>query len=354
MTLNHNLSHRYPYVCCEIICCQIPEILDAFTDGEHLNDFMNFICCESSIDHYLAGYFEKILDVLLRNKTSLMMNYINSRSDGYFSEFIKHIDNFAVAQIIQRFLLPHIPYIPDTLSEKLSEEEKFSMQCQWAHHNFSCDILIEMLLTTNNSIVINHITDLFIIIIQLSPIDANFLQRLYHHSIFDKLLQQLFGYDSKMTIEADDTKEISIVSLIECLLSRLYENYTSLEFEGVDIDEKAFFMNNLQTIINSMLLQVEPILNLITEKIRIQSEILIENHAPNNQTLGQKRLFYIKLLEAVIRFGNDSNIIDRTLIKLNTIEIVLGYFKLYPLHSVVHLSIQRMISMFLANEDQRR
>ena len=67
---------------CEVICCEIPKILQAIVedyDEKFLAKLFSFLSREEKLDNYLAGYFEKILEMLFRRMTVTMMRYFNTR-----------------------------------------------------------------------------------------------------------------------------------------------------------------------------------------------------------------------------------------------------------------------------------
>ena len=62
---------------CEVICCEVPEILNLLVldrDGFYLKKLLSFLDqTEPGLDNYLAGYFEKILEMLFRRMTGLLL-----------------------------------------------------------------------------------------------------------------------------------------------------------------------------------------------------------------------------------------------------------------------------------------
>jgi len=73
LTLRHI---RYPYMACEIVCCENPRILDIFVYGKNelsgitlLDQFFTILdVSPDKLDDRHAGYFEKIITVLLRTR----------------------------------------------------------------------------------------------------------------------------------------------------------------------------------------------------------------------------------------------------------------------------------------------
>ena len=57
---------------CEVFCCEIDEILTMLVEennGELVDKLLSILDGENCLDNYLAGYFEKIVEMLLRTNT---------------------------------------------------------------------------------------------------------------------------------------------------------------------------------------------------------------------------------------------------------------------------------------------
>ena len=129
---------RFPYMACEIICCELDGIIATLVDGfvreeeEDTNESATSVGDETSrarildvffgvlydtppgqLDDYRAGYFEKILSLLFRKKPVEMSTYINSGGDrgqkSLMEAMMKHLYSNSVMQILQRLLLPPRP-----------------------------------------------------------------------------------------------------------------------------------------------------------------------------------------------------------------------------------------------------
>lgn len=92
-----NISIRFPYMACEVICCEISNVLDIIVDGyvsshegtEHDQEdeshetildllfSMLFTTPQYQLDDRRAGYLEKILSMLFRTRQDAMTAYIN-------------------------------------------------------------------------------------------------------------------------------------------------------------------------------------------------------------------------------------------------------------------------------------
>ncbi|CAN0079593.1 unnamed protein product, partial [Discosporangium mesarthrocarpum] len=108
-----NRRFKFPYMSCEIICCEVPEILDALLgEGEgcivdaRLAQLFSVLNVEGEIDSYLAGYFEKVVTVLVKNKCTQLVSFVNRGGQGLFLRVVSHLGDFSVMQVAKRLLLP--------------------------------------------------------------------------------------------------------------------------------------------------------------------------------------------------------------------------------------------------------
>ena len=145
---------RYPYMACEVICCEIKTIIDLIVDGivpenydangdakqtgekdkvsngnEEQNDgqrprlildllfSMLYDAGPGEIDDYRAGYFDKILSILFRKRPQALSQYINEGGGKgktvLMSTMFKHLYSHSIMQIIQRLLLPQPSYLSE-------------------------------------------------------------------------------------------------------------------------------------------------------------------------------------------------------------------------------------------------
>ena len=122
---------------CEVICCEVPEIIKEIVEENsesYLEQLFSILDGELSLDCFLAGYFEKILEMLFRLNTVLLMRFLNSRGLMMLRRFLRHIDNYSIMQIVQRLMLPHIPFANPSDTELTSIEDVHEMyQCRWSY-----------------------------------------------------------------------------------------------------------------------------------------------------------------------------------------------------------------------------
>mmetsp|Transcript_4483 Transcript_4483/g.12879 ORF Transcript_4483/g.12879 Transcript_4483/m.12879 type:complete len:1048 (-) Transcript_4483:786-3929(-) len=176
---------RFPYMACEVICCEIDGVVNTIVDGvipttegdgqepdsvaaaadENVEKVETEIAPEEDngvvagtgtvnttttttttshgildllfsmlfdakpgeIDDYRAGYFDKILSVLFRKRPQAMSQYLNTGggrgSEALMKAMFKHLYSHSIMQIVQRLLLPQPPMMQMPETEE-SEENK--------------------------------------------------------------------------------------------------------------------------------------------------------------------------------------------------------------------------------------
>lgn len=163
---------RYPYMACEVICCEIKGIVDRLVDGyvpdssetssedkkeeenagtpegkdessgtenqvtqtdnrRSILDLLFSMLYDSKageVDDYRAGYFDKILSVLFRKRPQALARYINEGGGRGQVELMKamfkHLYSHSIMQIVQRLLLPQPPLPPRDVDDDDDEDKE--------------------------------------------------------------------------------------------------------------------------------------------------------------------------------------------------------------------------------------
>jgi hypothetical protein len=198
---------RYPYMACEVICCEIKGIIDALVDGyvpdsetsseedkaeettataegkeeatgsenevaptddrRSILDLLFAMLYEAKageVDDYRAGYFDKILSVLFRKRPEALALYINEgggRGQSFLMRvMLKHLYSHSIMQIVQRLLLPQPPLPPKDDDDEDKEGENLfsdpmegadmdgfgSFRCTWSDSEEALELLLESLI----------------------------------------------------------------------------------------------------------------------------------------------------------------------------------------------------------------
>ncbi|RLN64538.1 hypothetical protein BBP00_00003395 [Phytophthora kernoviae] len=101
---------KYPYMSCEVICCDITSITDTLvkaSEGKIIETLFEFLYQTQDLDPRLAGYFEKVMTMLMVRKPQEMTALLNKNSEQLLTGFTRHAASFSVAELLKRLLQPY-------------------------------------------------------------------------------------------------------------------------------------------------------------------------------------------------------------------------------------------------------
>ncbi|TYZ58483.1 hypothetical protein PybrP1_004188 [[Pythium] brassicae (nom. inval.)] len=101
---------KYPYMACEVLCCDIMSITETLataSEGKIVETMFEFLYQPEPLDSRLAGYFEKIMSMLMVRKPQEMTALMNKHSERLLQGFVAHADAFSVAELLKRLLQPY-------------------------------------------------------------------------------------------------------------------------------------------------------------------------------------------------------------------------------------------------------
>ena len=337
----------------------MPEILSSIVDendGELVLRLLSILDTPHALNNYLAGYFEKMMELLLRTCTTKMIDILNRCGLPLFRKFVLHLDNYSVMQVAQRLLLPHIPFAP-TEPDVLDD---FGPLCDWADQDSVCEVLCQYLSDRDSLARENgtsHASDLLITVLQLSPAESLFISNLCSSVCLDILAS------CALSEELDDDMRSKVVrtsalSVLESLISRLCDIIHSGEpIVGRDSGEPhERTLNAVERVVDSMnnLTQnLKSCLNQVILKVRLLVLSFIEKFESKSgpPRLGLEGLQTIRLMEAIIRVADSD--IDTVLAKSDSIQNCLALLFACESHSLLHMSVQRMLCMIVEGGENR-
>jgi hypothetical protein len=285
--INFNLFFilcRFPYMSCEVICCEIPEILhilvetrddyylqklfsfleqnptETLDNNSNTDSMNNNLSKPVELDCYLAGYFEKILEMLFRKMTSQMMIFFNKCGLPLFLQFLQHISSYSIMQIIQRLLLPHLPFAPieNNPDINMDENQNHLLQtndsfltppmiehCHWSFDSEICALLVDKMLAVNPVLSTNnhtsslavfqdahdayalHISDMLITVLQLSPPETTLIQLLSYPQQVQRLWYYALVMEDRLIYEDIDYENDDIDNDIDHIEERGNDTYNN-------------------------------------------------------------------------------------------------------------------------------
>lgn len=354
---------KYPYMSCEVFCCEIASILQIFVeheDGKLLSEFFTFLDVDGVIDSYLAGYFEKVLEMLLRHTTGPVIQFLNDGGIPMFSQFLKHVDNYSVMQLVQRIMLPHIPFSMSAEADMAAPGREEPL-CSWAFLEETCELLCIQMIESSNFDIPSHISDLFITVLQLSPAEAPILGHICKSGCLDRILVAAFYDDADAPSLFDVPSSRACVSLaalsvVESILSRLCETAGIFADSSTEdlLDAEAIARLKMST--ENLCSGIQNYFEIIATQLEEYAtkkpcgELVGQSKQPVSR-LGHRGLQLVKLVESLVRLGHIE--IDKKLCESNVLRNTLELIFVYENNSMLHLSIQRIILMVIESDSIR-
>jgi hypothetical protein len=366
---------------CELFCCEIPKLLEMFVEDSnsiHLNHFFSILDLPSPLDNFLAGYFEKVLEMLFRRMTVQTMSYLNEGGIQLLNKFLKHIDNYSIMQIVQRVLLPHIPFSAEIVDfDSMSVEQRLSYQCSWAYSDNICQLLVDKMIDVSEKSSIDvsvHISDLLITVLTLSPSSASFIHLLCDPACTSKLLSNGFKDNTEMFSLYDlpthaSNISISCLSVVESLVSRLCEALQPYEVQTNGIekelspDESNALLQIIAKCVDSIIENFIPYVTILGKQLEkyvideVPSEngdgyvcgVAVTQSNTRIRRLGPRGLRLVRIIEVIVRLSNQQ--LNMLLHENKVFEYCIKLFNLYPMNSLLHLAVQRIIIVLVENQE---
>ena len=297
--------------------------------------FFSFLDVDGVLDSYLAGYFEKVLEMLLRYNTGPIVKFINSGGIPMFSQFLKHVDNYSIMQLVQRIMLPHIPFSISADTE-IVPGVRDDNQCNWAFFEEACELLCIQMIESTNTDIPSHISDLFITVLQLSPPEAPILCHICTKSCLDRILVAAFFDDADTPSLYEEPTPRACVSLaalsvVESILSRLCETASLFAEGGADeIDVEA--IKRVKHSTENLCVGVQDYFETIAKQLEKYVTVkpcgdMIVQSKKSVSRLGHRGLQLIKLVESLVRLGHadiDKRLCDSKVL-LYALELIFVY-----------------------------
>lgn len=271
---------RYPYMSCEVICCEVKSILDTLVDGyvpssdgqvivgdgESLGEApqetrrliidllfqMLYDANSGEIDDYRAGYFDKILSVLFRKRPQSLATYFNEGGGRgqlvLMKAMFKHLYSHSIMQIVQRLLLPQPPLPPKDEEDdeqgrvgqlifadpmEVGESDILgSFRCTWADSDEALELLLECLIDKSPYpeleqddekllSLYQNASEVLITIIQNSPLNSPTIHRLTSNPVLERLIRAATVIKEGETFSPHDSRQTCTMNVLESLILQL-------------------------------------------------------------------------------------------------------------------------------------
>ena len=355
-------------------------------DNKLLNKLFSLLDSELPLNPHLGGYFEKILEMLFRRMTIPVIPFVNQGGINLLRRFLDQIDNYSVMQIVQRLMLPHIPFLMTIDPNDMMMDDRQNYQCNWSSIPEACDMLCDRMLDLQHVDVPSHVSDLLITVLQLSPPDASILYHLCNPACLKKLFAAAFADNADhdcVTAPPSALASVSLaaLSVLESLVSRICEamvppgidnsfmldegnqdggnsGYSeAAERDTIERDIDIQILYQLKTSIINICAALAPHLPTVNRQLQ---DYLVSSPCGRVATqtksslprLGHRGLLMVKLIESTIRLG-DSNI-DKLLCDTGVLSSSVELIFAFKFNSLLHLTVQRIVLMVVEGGAVRR
>lgn len=355
-------------------------------DNKLLNKLFSLLDSELPLNPHLGGYFEKILEMLFRRMTIPVIPFVNQGGINLLRRFLDQIDNYSVMQIVQRLMLPHIPFLMTIDPNDMMMDDRQNYQCNWSSIPEACDMLCNRMLDLQHVDVPSHVSDLLITVLQLSPPDASILYHLCNPACLTKLFAAAFADNADHDCVTDPPSAVASVSLaalsvLESLVSRICEAMVppgidnsfmldegnqdggnsgyaeAAERDTIERDVDIQILYQLKTSIINICAALAPHLSTVNRQLQ---DYLVSSPCGRVATqtksslprLGHRGLLMVKLIESTIRLG-DSNI-DKLLCDTGVLSSSVELVFAFKFNSLLHLTVQRIVLMVVEGGVVRR
>lgn len=404
---NHSLSKiRFPYMACEIVCCENSRIIDILISGKNekgetlLDRFFSILeLPPGKVDDRHAGYFEKIISVLLRIRAKPLMEYINQQGIELFNKFINHLDNYSIMQVLERLMLPSLR-IPDDDgtgndcgdiqasktdgSEDDTGSPNICLACDWGENVAAMSLLVDKMIEDDSPdhVVATHAAELLVSCVHQKPLASPILQRLTTGTVLQKIVRKasvlgegeaFTSHDTGMTsallllesivlqlggfgcvAPVDDSLSISFIS--QSAIANRENSFSSKTEASVRSGSWSYAESNPQNLAsaNDLIALLPGALSmwdaLLTHEVT-KSWFVMNQMGKRIPMVGTSRLRIVRLIEALVLLAHP--IVDEQLVKSNSIRHCLDLFFEFEWCSMLHQSVANLVVHVLEREGRR-
>ncbi|GMH65482.1 hypothetical protein TrRE_jg3513 [Triparma retinervis] len=371
---------RYPYMACEVICCDVVQIIDGIVDagteegGEEggegegeakenpptaqvnnvlLDILFSLLDQPAPLPARQAGYFEKVLTSLFRRRPSSLALYINAGGFPLFSKFLSHLSNYSIMTLVKRMMMPPPNQVDDDGETWQIDpnEAEISMTCDWGTSPSYPVEIIKRMKGESPTFCLNA-SELLAAIIQQLPLNNESLKAISGcqadqdtggdcpiKTILEMAIPDILTTED-MTM--GESRMTAALGLLEVVLLQL-GGYGCVP----PIDEKE------EQEMGATLANTEPLLEVLKEKgtLKLCAEHLkspiCEGWKYKNQTgsvvskLGTARLKAARAVEAMILLASPS--IDQLIADSDVLDACLDMFFEFEWCSLLHQSVANLL-----------
>jgi serine/threonine-protein phosphatase 6 regulatory subunit 3 len=327
---------------CEVICCDISEIIDTVTEannGAMMDQLFSLLQLDAPLDARLAGYFEKVVALLLQRKTLQMITYINKGGMDLFALFVKHIDSFSILELVRRILQPVFnDGMDDGMYGMEQEEETVFPTVAWHKDDKVLTLLLESLDPKHDSDVHKHAAEVLIHIL-ITAKQANEEASLLSSFESAENASALVNL-SLPDLDAAEVSSSSLIGALYVLETLLSCNYIS-DLTNMENDSAGDSAGNSETpeVFRALLSRIPMIAKYLEGGD--EPAMISQYNRTETPSLGMRRLKLVELVVILIQTRQTK--VDVELISSKVLPLCVGLFFEFEWSNMLHSLVEAII-----------
>jgi len=308
---------KYPYISCEILCCEVWQICDAIYQDEKLLDLLYaFLDKAPPLNALLMTYICRVAGVLLQRKISETIAYMKSK-ENIIAKFIKHLANSSVMDLLLKIIACEDTVEGSGVLEWLCQTnlipclvEKFDPKFDAEVHENASQALLDIISVSMNAV---------------PPL----MTQLESQDTITKIVDFVL-------LERKEGKSTSVLLHGLTVINELLKRHVN---DHYDANTK---IESLVPILQVLVRNLDKFLDIL---VNPKAEALLTASGNLEPPFGFPRLKVLELFLSILRTKYRS--IDEILVKLDVFTVCLDLFFSYPLNNFLHHVVQQKIIIVL-------
>mmetsp|Transcript_42047 Transcript_42047/g.70016 ORF Transcript_42047/g.70016 Transcript_42047/m.70016 type:complete len:1016 (-) Transcript_42047:245-3292(-) len=333
---------KYPFLACEIVCCETGPILDAmFSRDDLMGQLFSFMDGPPPLNPLLAGYFCRVVTSLLNRKT-LETYLFMQKTEDLIARLVNHIGTYSIMTLLLKVINPD-----DVNMVILTSAQKDSVM-EWLAQSGLSQQLVNKLEASFDSEIHTNAAEALIGIIakQLGPgaTSAILVQQLQSADTLHQLFVHVLSGSASALVNGLGI----ICELVDRTKDNTFPISPSSTTAGSPQQENSVKEDQLPPLIVSIIEHIDDFCSLLREYPPTGS--MQTTFGPLSPPLGSSRL---KVIEFFVQlFSTKFPQVYLHLLKSDALNACLDLFFQYKWNNFLHSSVEKMVSVILESGDE--
>eukprot|EP01025_Chloroclados_australasicus_P051966 TRINITY_DN6051_c0_g1_i1.p1 TRINITY_DN6051_c0_g1~~TRINITY_DN6051_c0_g1_i1.p1 ORF type:complete len:740 (-),score=96.69 TRINITY_DN6051_c0_g1_i1:2448-4667(-) len=362
-SLQDSQKQRYPYICCEVICCEADGLLSALAGDDQLMDLLFSVIDQSKRGGHNhsqpfsprtrtenggvnqadmvgktssranvtnMGYFARITSTLLVRKTMDVMRYLHKNSH-LLVKLVQHIRFGGAQEVILRLV-----GADESTSAGMSIQHKM-----WLGEGPILDELIKCMDASNSQLAIQNAGEVLATIAVIRPSHMN--DRLLEPDTLVRLCKRIEESNGEILVP--------VLSVLICCLQPTMNNMnSSVDSMGSSETSSLDTKDDQRNIASRTLAEFLPnILKYLDIREGEESELQLP-YGVLRPPLGLKRLKIVELIATIVQLRDRQSLLK--IIEIDVVQRCLSLFRQYPHNNMLHGSVSNLILSGAASSEE--